>query len=207
MSGLTAGEEASMPMAAASSPEASMSIICFPFSIGTTFGGGRYFRHVLVAREHPGDLAQIDAVLRLQDAARPYAGRNGVAAVDADFAPFEVLGRADAGIGADGNGAVMERAHQKDRHRGHALAMRLRADVGRDGHLADVELEPADHAAECSDQRIDLDELEGEGFRLDAAVLQRLVVALGAGDGSHVRYQLSGIRYQEAGEIIDVVSI
>ena len=50
--------------------------------------------HVLVARQHPGDLAEIDAVLLLQDAARPHAGRDGVAAIDADPLAFEVLRRA-----------------------------------------------------------------------------------------------------------------
>ena len=87
-----------MPIAAASSPEASMSAIFLPFSIGTTFARRPIFRDVLVAGKHPGDLSQIDAVLLLQDAARPYAGRDRVAAIDADLLAFEVLRRADAGL-------------------------------------------------------------------------------------------------------------
>ena len=62
-----------------------------PFSIGTTFDGRLVFGDVLVARQHPGDLGEVDAVLVLQDAARPHAGGDGVAAVDADALAFEVL--------------------------------------------------------------------------------------------------------------------
>ena len=78
---------------------------------------------------------------------------------------------------------MVERAHQEDRHRGHRLAVRLGADVGGDRHLADVELVAAHHAAERGNERIDLFEREFEGLGLDRAVLQRLVVALRAGDG------------------------
>src|SRR4029077_12077384 len=63
------------------------------------------------------------------------------------------------------------------------LAVRPGADVGGDRHLADVELVPPHHAAERGDERVDLLEIESEGPRLDAAVLERPVVALGAGDG------------------------
>jgi hypothetical protein len=142
-------------------------------------------RHVLIAGEHPGDLAQIDAVFLLQDAARPHAGGDRVAAVDADLPAFEVFRRADAGVAVHQDGAMMKGAHQKHRYRRHSLAVRPGTDVGRDRHLADVELEAAHHAPECGDERIDLYELEGKGRRLDAAVLERLVVALGAGDGFH----------------------
>jgi len=61
-------------------------------------------------------------------------------------------------------GAVMEGTHQKHRRRRHALAVCLGADIGRDRHLADVEFEPAHHAAERIDQRIDLDEVELEAM-------------------------------------------
>ena len=42
MSGFTSGDFDSMPMAAASSPESSISPMSLPFSIGTTFAGGLY---------------------------------------------------------------------------------------------------------------------------------------------------------------------
>ena len=42
MSGFTSGDVTSTPIAAGSSPEATRSAIFFPFSIGTTFDGGRY---------------------------------------------------------------------------------------------------------------------------------------------------------------------
>jgi hypothetical protein len=139
--------------------------------------------HVLVAGEHPGDLAEVDAVLLLQDAARPDAGRDGVAAVDADLSALEILGCADAGLGVHQHGAVVECPHQEDRHRGHGFAVRLGADVGGDRHLADVELVAAHHAAEGGDERIDLFECESEGPGLDGTVLERTVIALRAGDG------------------------
>ena len=104
----------------------------------------------------------------------------------------------DAGLGVDQDGAVVERAHQEHRHRGHRLAVRLGADVGGDRHLADVELVAAHHAAERGDQRIDLLELEFEGLRLDGAVLERLVVALGAGDG----FQLGSGHESMAGRLL-----
>ncbi len=63
------------------------------------------------------------------------------------------------------------------------LPCSLGADIGRDRHLADVELVAAHHAAERGDDRIDLHEVELEGLGLHRAVLERLVVALGAGDG------------------------
>jgi hypothetical protein len=61
--------------------------------------------------------------------------------------------------------------------------VRLGADVGGDRHLADVELIASHHATERGDERIDLDEIEREGARLDGAILERAVIALGAGGG------------------------
>src|SRR6476646_217574 len=138
---------------------------------------------MLITGQHPGDLAEIDAMLLLQDAARPHASRDRVAAVDTDLSALELLERADAGLGVHQHGAVVERAHQEDRHGGHGFAVGLGTDVGRDRHLADVELIAAHHAAERSNERIDLFERKFEGLGLDRAVLQRPVVALRAGDG------------------------
>ena len=81
---------------------------------------------------------------------------------------------------------MVERPHQKDRHGSHRLNVRFGTDVGGDRHLADVELVAPHHAAERGDKRIDLLEMEREAARLDAAVLERAVVALGAGDGSEL---------------------
>ena len=158
----------------------------FPFSIGTTLDGRPVLGHMLVAGQHPGDLVEIDAVLVLQDAARPDAGGDRVAAVDADPPAFQVLGRLDAGLRVDQDGAVMEGAHQEDRQRREPLPMRPGADVGGDRHLADVELEPAHHAPEGVDERIHLHEIEFEAARPHGAVLEGLVVALRAGHGSEL---------------------
>ena len=131
-------------------------------------------------------MRKVDAVFVLQHAARPHAGRDRVAAVDADALAFEVLRLADAGLGVHQDGAVMEGAHQEHRDRGHRLAVRPGADIGRDRHLADVEFVAAHHAAERGDERIDLLELGLESLGLDGAVLERLVVALRAGDGNQL---------------------
>src|SRR5262249_47505406 len=86
------------------------------------------------------------------------------------------------------DGAVVERAHQKDRHRGHRFAVSLGADIGGDRHLADVEFVAPHHAAERGDEGIDLLEIEREGARLDRAVLERPVVALAASDGFELEF-------------------
>ena len=78
--------------------------------------------------------------------------------------------------------AVMERAHQKHRQRREPLAVGAGTHIGRDRHLAYVELKPAHHAAERIDQHRHLDKIEGETFGLYGAVPEGLVVALGAGD-------------------------
>jgi hypothetical protein len=146
-------------------------------------GGRAIFLDVLIAGKHPCDLSEIDPMLLLQDAARPHARGDGVAAIDPDPLAFEVLRRANGGARVDENGPMMKRAHQEHRHRSHGFAVRPGADVGRDRHLADVELVPAHHAAERINKDRHFDEVEREGPRLDAAVLERLVVALRAGDG------------------------
>jgi len=125
-------------------------------------------------------------VLVLQHAARPHPGRDRVAATDADALAFEVLRLGDASLGVHQRGAVVESPHQKYRDRRHRLAMRTRADVGRDRHLGDVELVAAHHAAERGNDRIDLQELGLERLGLDGAVLEGLVVALRAGDESQL---------------------
>jgi hypothetical protein len=59
---------------------------------------------MLVTRQHPGDLVEIDAVLVLENAARPDAGGDGVAAIDADLLAFEILGAANAELCVDDDG-------------------------------------------------------------------------------------------------------
>ena len=92
----------------------------------------------------------------------------------------------------------MKRPHQKDRQRREAFAVFLRAQVGRDRHLADIEFMPADHAAERVDEDGDVDEIELEGLRRNRAVLERLIVALGASDRRelHLRNRTSSSRIE-----------
>jgi CubicO group peptidase (beta-lactamase class C family) len=129
--------------------------------------------HVLVPGQHPGDPVQVHAVLVRQDAARPDAGGHRVAAVHAGLPAFEVLRRGRRrGLGAAHDRAVVERADGEDRQRGERLAVRPRAQVGGERHLADVELQPPDHPAERRDQARHLLELEREPPRGDGPVLQ-----------------------------------
>jgi hypothetical protein len=67
--------------------------IFFPFSMGTTFFGGTYSATCSSPDSTQVILRQIDAVLFLQDAARPDARRHRVAAIDADALAFQILGR------------------------------------------------------------------------------------------------------------------
>jgi hypothetical protein len=55
---------------------------------------------------------------------------------------------------------VVELAHDEDGERGERFAVCLGRQVGRNGHLAEVELERAAHAAEGANDRRHLDMLE-----------------------------------------------
>ena len=134
---------------------------------------------VLVARQHPRDLPEIDAVLVLQHAARPESGRDGVAAVDADPLAFQILRAANAGVGVDQNCAVMKRAHREDRDGGERLPVRLGAQVRGHRHLRDVEVETTHHSPERLDDDRHVLERELERPGLDRSVLEGLSVSVG----------------------------
>ena len=68
-----------------------MSAIFLPCSIGTTLAGGWYSATCSSPESTQVILLEVDAVLVLQDAARPHAGGHRVAAVDADALALEVL--------------------------------------------------------------------------------------------------------------------
>ena len=138
---------------------------------------------MLVSREHPGNLAQIHAVLVLENAPGPDPGSHSVAAVDAHLPAFQVLGPYDAGLGIVHDGTMVKGAHQEDRECRELLPMGASGDVGRQRHFGNIELERAHHAAERVDERVDLLEVEFECPRLYDAALERLVVALRTSDG------------------------
>ena len=77
----------------------------------------------------------------------------------------------------------MKRTHHEDGKRGEALPMGPGADVCRDGHLGDVELEPPDHPAKRIDDDRHVFELEVEGTWPDGAVLERAGLARGGDSG------------------------
>src|SRR5205085_1535488 len=133
-------------------------------------------------RQHPCNAGKVNAILFLQDAARPHAGGDRVSAIDTDAPAFEIFGRADAGIFVDENRAVMECAYQEYGNCGHPLSVRARADIGGNRHLADIEFQPPNHAAEGIDQWIHLDKLQLEVFWSDGSILEGLIVALRARD-------------------------
>jgi len=103
---------------------------------------------MFVAGEHPSDLAQVNLVFLLEDAAGPHSGCHRVAAVDTHLLALQVYWRTDASFRIDQNCPVMKRAHQKDGYGRHGLSMGLRAYVGGNRHLADVKLVAAHHAPE-----------------------------------------------------------
>jgi hypothetical protein len=123
-------------------------------------------------------------VLLGQDGARPDAGRHGVAAVDADLAALEVLGAPDVRADPVADRAVVEAADQERGDRGERHPVGLRDQIRREGHLADVELQPAHHPPEALDEDRDLLEVEPEPVGGNRPVLEGGIVALGAGDGA-----------------------
>src|SRR5207247_1846758 len=80
-------------------------------------------RDVLHVRAHPPDRVEVDAVARREDAARPNARRDGVAAIDADAGALERLRVARL---ARDHGLVVEAAREKDRQRSERLAVLAR---------------------------------------------------------------------------------
>ena len=113
----------------------------------------------------------------LKYAARPETRGHGIPPVHPHPSALEILRAPDAGLRVVQDGAVVERAHREDGYRGERLAVRAGAQVRRDRHLRDVELEAAHHAAERLDDLRHLFELEIERARRDGAVLQRFRVA------------------------------
>jgi hypothetical protein len=83
---------------------------------------------------------------------------------------------------------------QERRDGGERHAVRLRDQVRRQRHLADVELEIPDHPAERLDEDRDLLEVERGALRYDGAVLECLVVPLGARHGAQVQVRHVGGR-------------
>jgi len=138
---------------------------------------------MLVAGQHPGDPAEIDSVLVLQDAARPDARRHRIAAIDADLFAFEVLRAPDAGFGVVEDGAMMEGPHDEDRQRGEAPAVGAGGEIGRRRHLRHVEFEAPHHPAEGLDDGRHLFDVESDTRHPDRAILQCLGMAESLKDG------------------------
>jgi hypothetical protein len=76
------------------------------------------------------------------------------------------------------NGAMMESPDEENRQRREPFFISARADVGRERHLADVELFSSHHAAKGIDERFDLFEIEFERLRSNGPVLQGMIISL-----------------------------
>ena len=151
---------------------------------GQNVGGCFVALDMLVAGQDPGDLAQVDPVFFLEYRARPHTRSDRITPVHADPLPFEVLRleRAEASVVNDR--PVMKRPHQENRQGGKTNAMLARTQIRRQCHLADIEFESAHHASKRMHEHRNFLEVEMETGRRDGAVLERGIVALGAGHGS-----------------------
>jgi hypothetical protein len=125
-------------------------------------------RHVLLVVDHPGDLRGAHVVFVGENTARPDAGRDRVGA-DADLLALEVLRHLDAGVGPHDETAVMKPSHDEDRQRDERCAERACDHVGGGRHLADVELDVANHAAKRTDDGHHFDEIRVDALQPDLA--------------------------------------
>jgi hypothetical protein len=66
----------------------------------------------------------------------------------------------------------VELAHDENRERGERFAVRLAGQLGRNGHLAEVELESAAHAAEGTNDRRHYDLVELDTGHRHRAIFQ-----------------------------------
>src|SRR3984957_11129636 len=133
---------------------------------------------MIIAGYHPGDLVQIHAVLVLQNGAGLYTSRDRITAIDAHLFAFQVFGALNSHFRIVDNGAMMESPDEENRQRREPFSISARADVGRERHLADVELFSSHHAAKGIDERFDLFEVEFERLRSNGPVLQGLIISL-----------------------------
>src|SRR6266446_4818608 len=108
----------------------------------------------------------------LQDAANPYAGRDGVASMNTDLLAFEIFGITNAGFRVVHDGAVVKNAGGKNRYRREALSIGFSTDVRRDRHLADVVFQPAHHPAECLNKHRHIDVIDLECSWFDRLIPQ-----------------------------------
>ncbi len=145
-------------------------------------GGLPVLLNVFFVHHHPGDLVEVDAVLRCENSPRPDTGGDGVGA-DAHLLALEILRRLHARIHVIDDGRVVELAHDEDRQRGERFVIGFGGQIRRNGHLAHVEFERAAHAAESADDRRDLDMLELDAGHRHGAVLQAFSVRVGRDRG------------------------
>src|SRR2546421_2892962 len=102
------------------------------------------FRHMFIPKEHPLHLVQVNAVSTLQNATYPYTWGQGIAA-HPNSASVQVQRRLHARLDVVDYPAMFEAAQQEDWQSGHGLVIRPRAEIGREGHLRDVELQATHH--------------------------------------------------------------
>jgi hypothetical protein len=126
---------------------------------------------MLFVIDDPGDLGGVEPEFVDQDAARPHARRDRIGA-HAHLPALEILRMFDSCVRADQEPAVVEAAHDENRQGNERSPIRAGDDVGGRGDLADVELDPADHAAERADLRNDLNEVRRDAGNRHLAAQQ-----------------------------------
>src|SRR5262249_23264688 len=129
------------------------------------------FGDMPVFERDPAHLAKVDAVVVLEDAAHPHRSRLAVGANTDAFAGE--LGRREWARRVAQDGAVLKPPHHGRRQEDERLAVGLGLHIGRNRHLADVELELTHHRLEEPVRRPDVGKGERDARRFDLSALER----------------------------------
>ena len=116
---------------------------------------------------------KIHTVFALENPTRPSARGDGVAAIHADHSALQIFRFLYPGVYVVEAGPMVKVPGDENRDRGDRPAVRFGAEIGGERHLANVELEIADHAPHACDRGIDRNMLQLQTTACDAAVLQR----------------------------------
>ena len=129
------------------------------------------FGDMSIFERDPAHLAKVDAVVVLEDAAHPHRGRLAVGANTDAFA--DEPGRRERARRVAQDGAVLKPPHHGRRYEDERLAVGLGLHIGRNRHLADVELELAHHRLEEPVRRPDVGKGERDARGSDLTALER----------------------------------
>src|ERR1700743_1251553 len=117
--------------------------------------------------------------MMLEHRTGPHTGRHCIAAIDTDLAAFQLAWMFDAEMPIHQDPAMVERANDENGKRRQRLAICAGAQIGRHGHLGDIELSTANHPPKRLDDRRHFLEFERPGTSVDLACFQGLSVPKG----------------------------